>query len=136
MLYEVRCKLHILSFLQNGRIIPFLQLHGLSSPTYILTTMSNIFLSHSNHISNSSHRWSVLGASLFFMPIITFFTSLDVGAVILSTDGSIAYLYSHGSFRNKVCITNPIKQVAIVIDPSGYDFQFTAYYAFLQPPST
>ena len=34
-----------------------------------------------------------------------------------STDGTISDLYTHSSVSNKICITNPIKQVANVIDP-------------------
>jgi hypothetical protein len=54
------------------------------------------------------------------MPFITFFTSTHyVGAVILSTVGTISDIYTHSSVTNKICITDPINQVANVIDPHG-----------------
>ena len=35
-----------------------------------------------------------------------------------STDGTNSDNFTHSSVSNKICITNPIKQVANVIDPS------------------
>jgi len=52
------------------------------------------------------------------MPFITLSTSSDcVGEVILSTGDTISDLYTYSSVSNKICITNPIKQVANVSDP-------------------
>jgi len=60
----------------------------------------------------------VPAAWLFFMPFITIANSSDyVGVVILSTGDTISNLHTHSSVSNKISITNPIKQVANVIDP-------------------